>query len=192
MFQLNDPNISYILINPEKKDNTQLENNWNCERLCSVLYSKDLTVVPIKELYKNKYSRSFFGIFPLTNNDELRQETLQILEFLHINEAIIKYNGSTSPIKITKFGEEIPLTFSVYENDENSRIYIHNGVSFSFKETTRYFLPKHKDHLKNGMVVEYFNNNKWNTKEIVKLDEEFDKMYKLLIKYDKLRIPTKQ
>jgi len=190
MFQLINPKLSFILINPEVSNATNLENNWNCERLCSVLYSKDFTVIPIRELYQDKYSRAFLGISPNTNNDLIRQEALQILEFLDIEEAIIKYIDSESPTKITKSGEETPLTFSVYESDDNSKIYIHDGVSFSFRESTRYFFPKKKDHLKSGMVVEYYNNNKWNKKQIVKLDEEFDKMYNLLIKYDKLRIPT--
>lgn len=190
MFQLINPKLSFILINPEVSNATNLENNWNCERLCSVLYSKDFTVIPIRELYQDKYSRAFLGISPNINNDHIRQDALQILEFLDIEEAIIKYIDSQSPTKITKSGEETPLTFSVYESDDNSKIYIHDGVSFSFRESTRYFFPKKKEHLKSGMVVEYYNNNKWNKKQIVKLDEEFDKMYNLLIKYDKLRIPT--
>ena len=188
MIDLFNPTISFILINPELSNVSNLQNNWNCERTCSVLYSKDFTVIPIKELYQNKYTRAFIGISSSQNNDEIRQDAIQILDFLDINEGVIKYIDNKNPTLIDKFGRETPLFFSVYESDENSKIYIHGGVSFSFKEEKRYFLPQKKEHLKDGMVVEYFNNNKWIQKQIVKLDEEFDKMYKLLIKYQKLRI----
>lgn len=190
MFLLTDPKISFILLNPENKSVSELQNNWNYERLCSVLYSKDYTVIPIKELYQNQYSRSFLGISGCSNNDEFRLEVLSILEFLDIEESIIKYLDTSDPVKIEKSGKETPLKFSVYESDDNSKTYIHEGVSFCFKESQRYFIPKKKTDLKEGMVVEFFNNNKWNKKQIIKLDDEFDKMYNLLIKYEKLRIPS--
>jgi len=190
MFSLADPKVSFILINPESKLVSDLQNNWNCERLCSVLYSKDYTVIPIKELYNNQYSKSFLGISSNDSNDEIRLESLNILEFLQIDEAIVKYLDTSDPVRIERSGKETPLAFTVYESDENCKIYIHDGISFSFKEAKRYFSPKKKSDLKRGMVVEYFNNNKWNRKEIVELDEEFDKMYNLLIKYNKLRIPS--
>ena len=41
------------------------------------------------------------------------------------------------------------------------------------------------------MFVEYFNNNKWNQKQITNIESEYDKTFKLLIKYDKLRIEHK-
>jgi hypothetical protein len=190
MFSLTDPKISFILITPETDSCTPLENNLNCERLCSVLYSKDFTVFSLKEWHQNKYRRSFLGISSENSNDDIRQESIHILEFLDIESAVIKYLDSDTPVSISKHGVERLLEFSMYESDENSKIWIHEGISFSFREKVRYHYPTKKEHLKSGQVVEYYNNNKWNTKEIVKLDEEFDKMYKLLMKYNKLRIPT--
>lgn len=190
MIDLSNPKVSFIIVNPEMSDISELQNNWNCERTCSVLYSKDFTLFPIKELYKNKYTRAFLGISPSQNNDEIRQDAIQILEFLDINDGVIKYLGDKNPTKIDKFGRETPLIFSVYESDENSRIFIHEGISFAFVEQKRYFIPKKKEHLKEGMMIEYFNNNMWNKKQILKLNEEFEKMYKLLMKYEKIRIAT--
>jgi len=190
MFNLTDPKLSYVLINPEVEGASLLENNWNCERLCSVLYSKDSTVISLKELYQNKYSKSFIGIMSSSNNDEIRQDVLQILNFLKIESAIVKYLDQENPVSITMNGEEKPLLFNSYGIDEGLKVYIHEGVAFSFVEQKRYFHPKKKEHLKNGMVIEYFNNNQWNKKQILDLDQEFDKMYNLLIKYEKLRIPT--
>lgn len=191
MFLLTDPKISFILLNSENKSVSDLQNNWNCERLCSVLYSKDYTVFPLKEVYQNEYSRAFLGISSESNNDDIRLDALDILEFLDIEDGIIKYSGESQPVRLTKTGHETPLNFSTYESSENSKVYIHEGVSFSFKESQRYFVPKKKEDLKSGMIIEYMNNNKWNKKEINDLDEEFDRMYRLLIKYEKLRIPTK-
>ena len=47
------------------------------------------------------------------------------------------------------------------------------------------------EELKNGMIIEYFNNNKWNELPVNNLDTQYDKMFKLLMKYDKLRIECK-
>jgi hypothetical protein len=33
--------------------------------------------------------------------------------------------------------------------------------------------------LKTGMIVEYFNNNKWYTKQITQIDSDWDKSLKL-------------
>jgi hypothetical protein len=38
------------------------------------------------------------------------------------------------------------------------------------------------------MIVEYYNNNIWNQKTINDLDSEYDKLYRLMIQYEKLRI----
>ena len=41
------------------------------------------------------------------------------------------------------------------------------------------------------MIVEYLNNNKWNQKKVENPKQEWDDMYKLLSKYDKLRVVSK-
>ena len=86
MYLLTDPDISFILINPKVKESSQLENIWNCERLCSVLYSKDFTVFPLKEMYQNQYTECFLGISSENSNDKIRNEALQVLEFLNIDQ----------------------------------------------------------------------------------------------------------
>ena len=73
-----------------------------------------------------------------------------------------------------------------------SKIY---GTKFSsqtlFLENKEFFFPRKKEELKNGMIIEYFNNNKWNELPVNNLDTQYDKMFKLLMKYDKLRIECK-
>ncbi len=40
------------------------------------------------------------------------------------------------------------------------------------------------------MLIEYFNQNKWVEKRVENINEEYEKLYKLLIKYDKIRISS--
>ena len=76
----------------------------------------------------------------------------------------------------------------MYNTDSENKSYLHNGVSFSFVEAKRYWIPKTMDDLKVGMIVEYMNNNKWYERKVQNPKEEWEKLYKLLIKYDKLRV----
>ena len=41
------------------------------------------------------------------------------------------------------------------------------------------------------MIVEYLNNNKWFEKKIENPVDEWNRMFKLLSKYDKLRVALK-
>jgi hypothetical protein len=41
------------------------------------------------------------------------------------------------------------------------------------------------------MLVEYLNNNKWCEKLVENPNEEYEKLYKLLIKYDKVRVASR-
>jgi hypothetical protein len=75
----------------------------------------------------------------------------------------------------------------MYNTNNENKSYIFNGLSFSFTEVNRYWKPTKKEDFKVGMIVEYFNNNKWNEKTIVDINSEYDNFYKLLIKYDKVR-----
>ena len=190
MIRLDDEKLSFILINPFTDSISQYENSVKEQRLTSVLYSKDYTLYPIKEYYEGKYTECLLGISSAVSNDEIRNETLQILDFMDIDDAIIKYLDETKPVKINKVGQEKLLSFSIVENNSESKVYITDGSQFSFKEEKRFFYPSKKEQLKEGMTLEYFNNNMWNTKEIKNLDTEFEKMYKLLMKYNKIRIAT--
>ena len=39
-----------------------------------------------------------------------------------------------------------------------------------------------------GMVVEYFNNNKWCEKLVEDPNKEWNNIYKLMVKYNKVRV----
>ena len=40
------------------------------------------------------------------------------------------------------------------------------------------------------MIVEYFNNNQWSEKVVENPNDEWERMYKLLLKYDKVRVQS--
>jgi hypothetical protein len=104
------------------------------------------------------------------------------------NEVILKWKYETLLTKMTTEGLEYSMEVNFYDNNLDKKIYIHEGISFSLNEKKRYFFPAKKEDLCSGMIIEYFNNNKWNQKEISDLDNEYEKMYKLLMKYEKIRV----
>ena len=78
MFNLSDPNISYLIISPEKDFLQSFENNLSCERICSILYSKDYTIIPIKSYFEGKYDKSFIAINS-GDNDDLRMDSIYLI-----------------------------------------------------------------------------------------------------------------
>ena len=190
MFNLSDPSISYIIISPEKDFLPPFENNLTCERICSILYSKDYTIIPIKSYFENKYDKSFIAINS-GDNDSMRMDAIYLMDNFGQESVIAKYDKDINPSRINKDGSEKPLLLTIYDSNLENKTYLFNGVSFSFSEQKRYFFPKKKEDLKSGMVVEYFNNNRWVMKQVGNVDSEFDRMYKLLIKYEKVRIECK-
>lgn len=189
MFNLNDINQSYIVVSPESESRDQLENNVLCERVCSILYSKDYIIIPVHSYQGGKSSKSFIAVNTGQNtNDDLRSDSIYLMENLGVLEIIVKYNRENQPTKINEDGSELPMSIKVYDSNFENKMYVYNGVSFTFNEMKRYFFPKKESEIKKGMVVEYFNNNKWNRKKVDDPKTEYDKMYKLLIKYEKLRV----
>jgi len=189
MFNLTDPNIAYLLITPQKPQNRPEENMVNCNKLNNILWAKDWTIIPMMSYQGGLYEKSFMCITPY-DNDNLRTESIFLMDEFVIESAIIKYSGETNPTRILNNGGEVPLSVSVYDNNNETKKYIYNGISFSFNELKRYVFPKKKEDIKNGMIVEYFNNNKWISRQVSNIDTEWDKMYKLLTKYEKLRIES--
>jgi hypothetical protein len=178
-----------MLVSPEREGNTILENNVNCDRVSSVLYSKDYTIIPITGFFNNKYDKSFISITEGTN-DDLRTDSIYLINNFVPEPIIVKYRNDDFITKIYTDGSEIPMNIKLYESESNeNKIYIYNGVSFTLSDKKRYFFPKRKEDLKSGMIVEYFNNNKWIQKQIsADVENDYQKMFKLLIKYEKVRV----
>ena len=176
MLDLKSPQISFLLLS---SDNA----------LSSYLYSRDYYIIDIKEYYEGKFGDSILAFTSIESN-ELRRDSIHIMEHFGQECAIIKYKDDYSPKKIFRDGQERPMDIILYNTDSNNRSYILNGLSFSFIEEQQYYIPRKKDDFKVGMIVELFSNNKWIEKKVHNPEIEFEKMYALLMKYNKIRIPV--
>ena len=189
MINLSEPNISYLLISPQKVSNTPHENLLNYNRLQNILWAKNWTLIPVMGYYKQEYEKSFICICPYDNNN-LRAEAIFLMDEFGQESVILKYAGDTNPYHIFNDGREKPLSLTIYDNNLENKTYLYNGVSFSFQERKRYYFPKKRQEIKDGMLVEYFNNNKWIPRKVSNIETEWDKFYKLLVKYEKVRIES--
>jgi hypothetical protein len=172
---LENAQSSYIILSADRLN-----------EMISVLYSKEYQILPIKGYYKGSFEDSVIAWGP--DNDDLRRDVIFLLDHFNQDCAIIKYQGDSNAKKVFFDGSEQPLGLLMYNTDSENKSYLHNGVSFSFVEAKRYWIPKTMDDLKVGMIVEYMNNNKWYERKVQNPKEEWEKLYKLLIKYDKLRV----
>ena len=178
MLNLKDPNISYILISSD-----------NINNLTSYLYSREYYLLDIKGYCHEKFENSLIAFSEMSNND-LRKDAIHIMTYFGQENLIIKYKDEVNPKRIYENGSEQPLGIIMYNTDIEKISYIYEGVSFSFVEQQLYYFPKKSYDFKTGMVVECFSNNKWVEKKVVNPELEFNKMYNLLMKYNKIRIPV--
>jgi hypothetical protein len=158
------------------------------EDIISILYAKDYPLFLIKQYYRGVYKDSVLVIGQ--DNDDLRKDLIFILNLFHEDYGIIKYLDEVEAKKVFSDGSEKNLEVVMYNSNTDNVSYIYNGISFSFLEKDRYWKPSKKEDFKIGMLVEYLNNNKWYSKRVEDPNYEYDKIYKLLIKYDKIRIKS--
>lgn len=178
MLDLKNSNISYILVSSD-----------DLKGLISYLYSRDYYLLDIKGYYEGKFEDSLIAFTQVTP-DELRRDCLHIMKFFDQECIIVKYLGDSSPKKIFSDGQEKPLGILMYNTDSNNKSYLHDGLSFSFVEKQLYIFPNSKNDFKPNMIIECFSNNKWVERKVVNVDSEFDKIYSLMMKYNKIRIPV--
>lgn len=176
MIDFSNKNIQYILLSSDKIDD-----------MISILWAKEYTVIPIEGYYRGQYEKSALASCPISN-DELRKDLVFLLNHFGQECGIIKYSGESSAKKLYSDGSEKPLGIVLYNTDSDNVSYLYNGQSFSFVEQVRYWKPTKKEDFKVGMVVEYLNKDKWYQKRVENPSEEWENMYKLLSKYDKLRV----
>jgi len=187
MFNLIDPNISYMLLSASKEGSNDFINKIQNEKLNSVLYSKDYNIIPVKGYLNGIWEDSFIAVCAY-DNETLKTDVIFLIDYFNQDSIIVKYKGDTICKKIKMDGSEKNLGMIKYNSDDKNKTYIWNGLSFSFIEEKSYFYPKSKDDLKVGMIVEYFNNEKWSQKQIKNLDSEWENIWKLMSKYSKLRL----
>ena len=174
MLNLKDPKISFII-------------SSDVDNLTSYLYSREYRLFDIKEFYNEKFENSILA-FTDISNDEIRRDAIHILSNFGKDSIIVKYKNETSVKKVNENGSEYPMDIDFYNSDSDIKSYLIEGVSFSLIPQQLYYFPKNKEDFKAGMVVEMLSNKKWVEKKVVDPEKEFEKMYGLLIKYDKIRV----
>ena len=152
--------MSFILLSSDKLDD-----------MVSVLYAKNYQIIPIQGYYQGQYEDC-------------------VIAFSNIDNCVIKYLGETGVKKLFRDGSEKIMDISLYNTDSDNVSYLYNGLSFSFIEQQRYWRPTKKEDFRVGMLVEYLNNNKWYQKTVEDPNSEWDDIWKLLIKYDKVRVAS--
>lgn len=156
----------------------------------SILWAKEYHIIPIQGYYHGQFEDSILA-FTDDDNDEMRKDLIFLLNHFKQECGIIKYKGETGAKKVFSDGSEKPLGIVLYNTDADNISYLYNGLSFSFVEQVRYWKPNKKEDFRVGMIVEYLNNNKWFQKRVENPNDEYEKLYKLLIKYDKIRVASK-
>lgn len=178
MIDLNNPKLSFILLSSDKLDD-----------MMSILWAKNYQIVPIKGYYKGQFENSALA-YSNVDNDELRKDLIFLLNHFHQDCGIIKYLGETGVKKIFSDGSEKPMGITLYNTDDENVSYLYNGMSFSFVEQVRYWKPTKPEDFKVGMVVEYLNNDKWYQRKVEDPNSEWNSIWKLMIKYDRVRVQS--
>lgn len=178
MIDFTNKDIQYILLSSNKIDD-----------MISILWAKEYEVLPIRGYYRGQFENSAIATSKISN-DEMRKDLIFLLNHFGQDCGIIKYLGETGAKKVFSDGSEKPLGIVLYNTDSDNVSYLYNGLSFSFVESARYWKPSKLEDLKVGMVVEYLNKDKWYRKEVENPKKEWEDMYQLLSKYDKLRVQS--
>lgn len=184
--RLDDPYINYIIISAYISTNEDLDNRLNNSKLFDTLIFKDFTVLSMGG------SQPSYLAYKECNNNELRYDAIELMDKYKQEYVICKYTGESQAKKILFDGQEQILGVVRYEGDQDNHNFFVEGQAFSFKPQKRYFTPTKASDFKEGMIVEILNNNgDWIEKEVKDPEVEFERMYKLLIKYDKIKIEQK-
>lgn len=143
----------------------------------------------IVDFFKNNEGKDcIIAYHPDFDNQRMNLDVLIMQKHSLLENAFIKYLGNEYITSIDSNGKEIPNKIDYYNTSESINYFILNDLVFSFLPMKRYFYPKDKSSFKQGMVVELFNNNKWQEKIIENVDDDFDNFLKLFISHNKVRI----
>jgi hypothetical protein len=179
VLNLNDSNVSYFIISSKQIDATK-----------TLLWAKEWEIIPLKGYYDGVLEDSILAFKMNIDNKELKEEAIFMLKTFDEDSCIIKYTSKKNPNKLFRNGKETELSEAFFNQESINKSYLYNGVFFSFNEVKSYKLIELKQDLKNGMIVEYFNNQKWCSASIFDIEVEWDNFYKLLSKYKKVRVLT--
>lgn len=162
-------------------------NNIHINEQINYLSVKDYNIIYIDERRGDMLYTSLFCVKNNITDDELKADAMFIINSMDADKLIIKYNNDKNANELVKNNEYPLIILNNY--DINAYNYIINGNYISFRRSKQYWIPEKKEDFTKGMILEYFNNNKWNIQKVNDPEKEYDDMYKLLLKYKKLRVP---
>ena len=176
MLNLNDSKVSYFIMSSKQIDATK-----------TLLWAKEWEIIPLKGYLEEVLDDSLLT-YKDCSNEELKEEAIFMLRTFKEDYCIIKYNGERNPFKLKYNGEETELSEAFFNKESQNKSYLHNGIFFSFNEVKSYKIIESKEELKNGLIVEFFDNKNWKQKVINNKDYEWEEFFKLMVKYKKVRI----
>lgn len=184
--RLDDPFINYIIISAYQSKEDDIKNRLAFSRLQDKLIYKDFTILEMGGVQPS------YLAYKDCDNDELRYDAIELMDSMKQEFVIVKYKGETEAKKILFDGRENLLGIVGYNGNENNHNFFVEGVSFSFEPRKRYYKPNGLKDFKEGMIVEILNNDgQWIEKRVKDPEVEYERMYKLLSKYNKIRIEQK-
>jgi hypothetical protein len=176
-----------MIVSPARDLRDQSAAVLESSRAQSLLYGRNYTLISLTGYSGGVYDRSFLA-YGQDDNDSLRSDAIAYMRESTEPDVVVKYSGTTGLTLISRDGSEYPLSVHPYDGSEGVRAFIHGSDCFTLRRERRYRMVETREEIKRGMVMEYFNNNKWNEVRVSDPDTEYDRMYRLLIKYNKLRV----
>jgi len=189
MLNLTGKNSTYFIISACNAEKNKQFNDEKTSQLQDDLYLLDYSLVPMDGYYQGIAEKSFFVYKNNSDNNELREDAIRLMNKYDQNEVIIKYSDEDIIKKIIEDGSEKTLQIQNFAADVENRSYIYGSMAFSLKEQKRYWYPEKETDFKSGYVVEMLGSSgNWITKRVENPNQEWNQMYKLLAKYKKVRI----
>jgi hypothetical protein len=186
MLELTDESVSYFIVSPARGIADPTMAIVEASRAQSLLYSRDYSLISLTGYSGGVYDRSYLA-YGASDNESLREDAMMYIREMAQREVLVKYSGSRTLTILSVDGSEYPVSIRQYDGGDD-RAFIHEGQCFSVRREKRYRTVESRSEIRRGMTLEYFNNDRWNEVVVSDPDTEFERMYRLLIKYSKLRV----
>lgn len=153
----------------------------------SLLYSRGYILQTIQKVVDGQGSEALLA-YKNSAGEDLERDIFELFDKAHLDSVILLHDGFYTHIKGQ--GSRIELEISTDQSSGGDELF------FVIKERPLFFSPKklykdilQKEELIGEKMVQIFNQNRWQTMIIENLDEDWNNIYKLFAKYNKLRLP---
>ena len=171
-----DLDVSYIII-----------SDTNIDNISSYLYSRDYKLIEMTKFKDGTFTDCLVGITEKIKSDVM-SDINHISNHFKLQFVIAKFFGDECPVRLNENGTIDDLDLIMYDTNLDLDSYIKDGVSFSFVKKKKYSYPKEKKDFKVDMIIECYSSNGWIEKIVKDVDSEFDSIYSILSKFDRVRV----